>query len=187
MATWSKRSRQLPKGHGWKSKPGYQIFVQDRGAVRFDFPVDWTVVPGTKSVKLYDLPPPDETCGLEMTVFYLPGEIDFSALPVADLLAAALQNEDKKHEVLDSTEMIQLTRGNMDLAWMQTRYMEAKEQREAISCRLLARALNIQPFITFDYWVDDAKRLDPVWTELLRTLRLGEFVQDPLRGPRRGK
>lgn len=187
MATWSKRTRQLPKSHGWKSKPGYQIFVADRGAVRFDFPVDWTVVPGTDSIKLYDRAPPDETCGLQMTVFYLPGEIDFSALPVADLLAAALQNEEKEHEVLSRTEMFRLQRGNMDLAWMETRYMEAKEKREAIARRCLARALNIQPFISFDYWADDVKRLEPVWNEMLRTLRLGEFVQDPLRGPRRKK
>ena len=187
MPTWSKRTRTLPEKHGWKSKPGYQIFVADRGAVRFDFPADWAVIPTAESIKICDKAPPDDDCCLQLSVFYLPGGIDFSGLPVDELLAAALQNEDKEQEVLARSEMHRIKRREMDIAWIETRYMEKKEKREAIARRCLARAHNIQPFVTFDYWVDDSKRVEPAWTEMLRTLRLGEYVQDPLRGPRRAK
>jgi len=36
--------------------------------------------------------------------------------------------------------------------------------------------------ITFDYWVDDAERLTPVWDTAMESLVLGLFINDPRTG-----
>jgi hypothetical protein len=71
----------------------------------------------------------------------------------------------------------------MEIAWRETRFVDKNEQREAISRSCVARGSDLQPLITFDFWVDDAPRLYAVWDELLRSLRLGDYVEDPTRGP----
>jgi hypothetical protein len=43
---WSKKTYQLDGMYGWNCKPGYKVFVADRGAVCFDFPSSWHFDPG---------------------------------------------------------------------------------------------------------------------------------------------
>ena len=33
----------LPENHGWKSSPGYLIFVANKGEVRLDYPENWII------------------------------------------------------------------------------------------------------------------------------------------------
>ena len=33
----------LEPGHGWRARPGHRILIVDNGAVRFDFPKEWTL------------------------------------------------------------------------------------------------------------------------------------------------
>ena len=49
----------------------------------------------------------------------------------------------------------------------------------------MARGSDIQPFITVDYWPEDAQRFAPVWDEVVRSHRVGEFVTDARRGPKK--
>ena len=59
MAKWDKRTIKLNHAHGWHSRPGFKIFVADRGAVRFDFPDDWLVIPEENgTIKFHDKPTP---------------------------------------------------------------------------------------------------------------------------------
>ncbi len=39
------------------------------------------------------------------------------------------------------------------------------------------------PFITMDYWPEDGAKFAPVWDEILRSLQLGNVVDD-VAGPR---
>jgi hypothetical protein len=64
MPGWKKRVYKLDANHKWKSKPGYQIFVADWGAVRFDFPTGWIPVPVEISIRLCDKQPPDNDAAL---------------------------------------------------------------------------------------------------------------------------
>lgn len=143
MSQWSKRELKLGKDHGWKSKPGYQIFVADRGAVRFDFPVGWEVVPAPDAIKFYDKPPPDDDCILQFSMIRLPPDIDFSGLPVATLLADVAKEEDRR--VVSRGEVISVKRPDLDLAWEETQFIDEATQRPALSRVCLARAANIQP------------------------------------------
>ena len=183
MAKWSKKEFKLRESHRWKAKPGYKIFVADRGAVRFDYPGDWVVLPGDDSIRLYDRQPPDDNCLLQISVIYLPLEIDWSDLPLTHLLGEALKGDDR--EILARGPIHHVRRPDLELAWTEYRFLDTNEQREALSRACLARGSSIQPFITLDFWPEDAERLQPIWDEVLRSLRLGEYVKDPTRGPGR--
>ena len=180
MAKWSKKVFKLKDDHGWKAKPGHKIFVADRGAVRFDYPADWVVIPGTDSIKFHDRQPPNDNCLLQLSVLYLPAiGVDWSSLPLTQLLEEAIKSDQRG--VLSQGEVVHVRRPDLELAWTETRFLDPTVRREACSRSCLARRSNIQPFLTMDYWPEDAARFVPVWDEVLRSLQLGVYVKDPTR------
>lgn len=219
MAKWEKRDLRMDDDHGWRCKPGYQIFVADRGAVRFDFPKGWVIVADAEGIKIHDRQPPDDNCRIQLSVHYLPHGVDWGDLPPAKLLADVLddrgrareqeraeaaklarlrgrggalaraaqeaQDEEEEHEVLGRDPIAHVLRPGLEIVWTEVRWVDPNEKREARTRHLVARAKNIQPFITMDFWPEDAPRFGKVWTELVRSLRVGEFVADPRKGPPR--
>ncbi len=182
MAKWHKKTYKMPDGLEWNTAPGYQTFIADQGAVRFDFPGDWLFEPSDKSLKFRDREPPDDTCILEMSIFRLPPGPNWNELSLVKLLEDC--NSGDHHEVIARGKTIYSKRGDMEVAWSEQRYVDPEEHREARSRCLLARRGLIQPLITFAFWPEDAARHGPVWDELLRSLRLGEYVAFPIQGDR---
>ena len=185
MATWDKKTLRMDEDHGWRCKPGYTIFVADRGAVRFDFPEDWVVIVDDEGVRLHDRQPPDDNCRIQLSIFYLPPEIDFSDLTIASMLTQALDHDDDDGHRISRSPTAHVLRPGLEIVWSEVQRIDPNERREARSRHLIARGGGVQPLITLDYWPEDAPRFEPVWDELVRTLRLGEYVADPRRGPRR--
>ncbi len=183
MAHWESHRLKLNDDHNWKARPGFNIFVADRGAVKFEYPESWVVIPGEDSIKFHDRQPPDDDCTLQLSVFHLPPEVDWSGLSLA-LLVGELVKKDTR-DVLDRGEVVEVRRPNLDLAWAEVRFLDPNEKREAFSRTCLARAGTIQPLLTFDYWAADADRCVPAWDEILDSLRLGIVVTDPTRGDMR--
>ena len=179
MSEWEKETLKLKKNHGWKGKPGYRIFVADRGAMRFNFPEDWVVVPGDDSINFHDKQPPDDDCRLAVSVMRLP-PIDWSGLRLSALVQQVLDGDERKVE--QTGKIVEERRGNLELAWAEVRFVDPNEKREAFSRICLGRESNIQCLITFDFWADDAATLRPVWDEVLRSLQIGRFVTDPTVG-----
>lgn len=175
-AKWTSRVLKLNENHGWKAKPGHKIFVADRGAVRFDIPEDWIVEPGPDSIKFHDREPPDDDCLLQVSVIHLPPGIDWSELSLPRLLHDATTRDNRQTAQLGETHY--LKRDNLELAWYEAWFFDPVGQREAHSRACLARGANVQPFITMDFWPEDAARFDPVWNEVLRSLTLGEYIAD---------
>ena len=95
MPAWKKRVYKLDANHKWKAKPGYQIFVADWGAVRFDIPTGWVPVPVEISVRLCDKEPPDNDAALEVSVTHL-APIDWSDLSLAYLLRELLEGREAR-------------------------------------------------------------------------------------------
>ena len=185
MAKWDKRTIKLPEKHGWHARPGYKIFVADRGAVRFDFPEDWLILPDKDSIKFHDKQPPDDDCTLAVSVMHLP-PADWSKVPLADLVRKLTEHDSRA--VTSRGEVIDIKRTDLDLAWAEIRFNDPTQgDRPARSRTALARASNIQPLITFDFWEDDAPRCGKAWDEILRSLRVAEPILDPRIGqPNRG-
>ncbi len=176
---WKKTVLRLAGNHGWKAKPGYKIFVADRGAVRFDYPADWVVIPGDDSIRFHDRKPPDDNVVLQLSVIHLPPiTVDWSELPLERMLREAVVEKDERG-VLSKGEIVCVKRPDLELAWTEVVFFALNEKREARSRSCLARGSNIQPLITMDYWPEDAARFIPVWDEVLRSLQLGQYVKDP--------
>ena len=75
--TWLKKDLPLKERHGWKSTPGYNICAINRGAIRFEYPEGWNLTADSDSLKIRDLPAPDDNCVLKVSQMHLP-------LPIAD-------------------------------------------------------------------------------------------------------
>ena len=180
MPGWKKRVYKLDANHKWKARPGYQIFVADWGAVRFDFPAGWIPVPVEISVRLCDKEPPDNDAALEVSVTHL-APIDWSDLSLAYLLRATVTDE-RPGTITWRGDVVEEKRGDLEIAWKTFRWFDPKEGREACSYACMARRKHTQVLITYDYWREDEERFGEVWPNVLESLQVGE--QPPGLGKR---
>jgi len=171
---------RLKHRHGWKCKRGYKIFVLDRGAVRFDVPQDWIVKIQETSVKMHDQEPPGDNCTLEVSNFRLP-PIDWTGLPMRELLAGSVGESEQQE--LERSEIVESCRGDLELAWLETRYIDKEQQREAKTRISISRTIGVACLITYCYWADQSAQWEAVWEEVHRSMVLGVYVQDPTKGP----
>lgn len=170
---WQREQYRLPKNHGWKAKPGYVIFVADAGAVRFDIPEKWIVEPGADSIKFHDRKPPDDDCLLQFSLMRLNPDIDWTGLPLEQTLLGLFDDDSRGLERIG--DVVELRRNDLEVVWFEGRFVDENEGREALTRACLARRGTIMPFITMDFWPEDAPRFTPVWDEVVRTLRLGDY------------
>jgi len=176
---WRQETKKLRDRHYWTAQAGCKVFVADWGAVRFDCPQEWVIVPGSDSINLHDKAPPDDDCVLAVSYLRLP-PIDWSGLPLASLVEQT--TKDDTRPVYQRGEIIELRRGDLEIAWREMRFIDPTEHREAVSRFCLARQRRVQALITFDFWESDAQRRQTVWDIVLKTLELDDYIQDPTVG-----
>ena len=130
MAKRRRMNRQtfhLPERHRWKAKEGNQIFVANKGDVRFEFPEGWvfdrTSGGKGKSVRLYDGHPPNDNIRLEVSVIHVPDPRAFSA-PLADVLDGSIEDIG---ENCKRSEAFAMTLPRHDLALMNLEYIDPVE------------------------------------------------------------
>ncbi len=169
---------KLKANHTWKSKPGYSICVLDRGLARFDYPSGWIVKMQEGAVMLHDREPSIESCDPGVSIFRMPGEA-IADLSLDELLRNSLDAERNPYQ---ESEIHRLERGDLETVWLEQRYVDAGQNRDARFRVALARGA-VVCLISMNYWSDRADRLEPVWDEVLRTLVLGMHVKDPTAGP----
>jgi hypothetical protein len=174
-----KKVLRLADNHTWKAPDGYKIVVADRGAVSFNVPVGWHLAK-LEPLELYDREPPDDDARISVSYWRLPPDIDWSGLPLPEMLAEA--SKDEPFTILARGELVKATRTDIELVWTYHHFIDPAEKREAYSRMALARGFNVQALVSLDFWADDLKRIAPVWDELLRSLQLGRSIQDPTKG-----
>jgi hypothetical protein len=180
MSDWIKDELKLRDDHTWRAKPGCKIFVADRGAVRFDYPQDWIVIPGENSINFHDRQPPDDDIHLEVSIMRLP-PVDWSGLPLRDLIPAAISGD--KRDIQSRGEIQEAQHGDVEIAWLESVFIDKQEgPREARTRLCLARSGNIQPIITMEFWPEDMDRASAAWDNVLDSLELGMHIEDPTRG-----
>lgn len=171
MAQWSRKRLKLRKDDDWLPKPGWKGVVAYRGAVRFDIPERWVFEPGEETQLFRDCKPPDDTCGLQLTIFHLTAGVDWAKLSLSHLLYEGVRGHSEV-EVVRQGPIITVPRQDLELVWTEARLVDPQEKREAVSRTCTARSGLIQPLMTMDFWPEDLARWDPVWHEILRSLRL---------------
>ena len=169
---------KLKDNHTWKCKPGYSICVIDRGLVRFDYPKHWILQPEEGAVHLHDRPPSVESCDLVVSIFHLPAE-QVRELNLDEMLRDTLDRERKPYQ---QSEIHHVTRGDLEMSWLEQAYLEAEYKRDARFRVALARGPALC-LISMSYWSSRAAGLERVWDEVLRTLVMGLPVEDPTAGP----
>lgn len=175
---WDKHVIKLPKDHGWEARPGNKIVVLDRGAVRFDIPESWVIQPQPQgSIRFLDQQPPDDNAALEVSYWRVP-PIDWSNLPLVELLEKTAKAPGE--EVLSQGEVVHTWSPFLEIAWLELRFLDPNEEREAVSRTGLARGRGIQVLFTFAFWPEDAPTCDRVWAEVFRTLQAGQVISDPI-------
>ena len=180
MADWLKEELTLQEDHTWRAKPGCKIFVADRGALRLDYPEDWVVIPGENSINFHDRQPPDDDIHMEVSIMRLP-PIDWSALPLRDLIPAAIQGDAR--DIRWRGEIQEQRNGDVEIAWLESMFIDRQQDdREARTRLCLARSGTIQPIITMEYWPEDAARATKAWDDALGSLELGMYIEDPTKG-----
>ncbi|MEO1741788.1 MAG: hypothetical protein AAFR99_08275 [Cyanobacteria bacterium J06629_9] len=177
---WVKETLDLKTDHRWESQEGYKIFVAGRGAVRFDVPQDWKFEPQDKSFRFMDADPPDNDCNLEVSYNQLPPNADFSDFPLMGILNKVMRDDER--EVIAIDKPVKVKRQTARIVWGQSKFIDPDEKREAYSRICIGLGSGIQCLITFDYWVDDAETMVPVWDTVISSLTLGLYIRDPRVG-----
>lgn len=177
---YSKKRLRLKDNHTWQAPKGYKILVLERGVVSLNIPEKWNVVKTQPNVELHDAPPPDDNARLSISFWRLPPGVDWTGLPLKELLEKS--TEGSSLEILERGEIITSKRTDLEMVWRQDRFLDPVEKRDAFTRIMMARGWDVHALITFDFWVDDALKLEGMWDELMRSLQLGRYIEDPTKG-----
>lgn len=186
-APYVKETFQLSASHAWKASPGFSILVIDAGAVRFEYPQGWHVVPKGRQLTIHDRLPPDDEGRIQITVFRLPRleSGSWDELPLDELLRGAINDSNHKgrkrraRKSAASTTVHDVTavrRPDLEYAWAEQSSPDRENGRPVYTRQMMARARGVQPLVTFDYYASRADEYRPVWQHLVDTLRLGAPV-----------
>jgi hypothetical protein len=170
----------LKKNHQWYATSGFRIAAIDRGAIRFEFPRDWICIPDETSVKFYDHEPPADNCRLAVSRQRLPDMAD--RFDLGDMIRSAAQGDSRG--LHQTSEMSQLRRQSMELAWLEFQFTDPELKHDARSRFCFARGAGVYALVTLEFWQEDSEQFIPVWEHVMDTLSLGEFILDPTSGAR---
>ena len=198
---YQKTTLPLGPGSRWKAAPGNQVLVIERGAVRFEYPQGWHVIPTKTALGVHDKRPPADECRVQITVFHLPPvRGNWNDLPIDALLQditdakadrktrkkrpgdkplTRKQRQDRDAYAKDRKVLHGVTRidrPDLSYAWCESSAPDPENGRTILTRQVIARARRVQPLITFDYYASRAEDFLPVWQHLVDSLRLGAPV-----------
>jgi hypothetical protein len=161
---------ELTENQVWKATPGCRILLLDGGAVRFDIPTTWTVVPREHHILLFDDSPPNTRCSIGLSWHQLPLA---SEIPLSILLDHAVSAE--KRRVIHRTAITHLVRPPLQVVWLQLRVFDNSENCDMCTRMCIARSGGTIAPVLFEFRPEDEVAVFPVWQTFLSTLAVGEF------------
>ena len=170
---------QLSEHHQWKARTGYSVFVLDRGKLRLDYPRDWVWSKDDDSFKFRDREPPDDRCTLALSLWQAEGLA--REIPLERLLQGILDGDGRTP--IARGEVVEERRGGLELAWVEMKFVDQNERREAVARWCLARDGGLQAILSLDFWPEDGDWVGPVWDNVLASLELERPIADPRVGP----
>jgi len=186
MAGWASSKRlKLKKHNRYFARPGNKIFIANAGAVRFEYPEKWIVEPGENgAICFYERTPPDHHAILQMSVWEFQGpQVDWTTLPLEPLFVQATTGPSPDpRTLLSSAPLKTVLRPGLEAVWREQLMFDHEDQKEVVCRQCLARGRNVTTLLTYDFYADEAARLEPVWTDVLTSLVLGQHISDPTTG-----
>ena len=152
---WNSREFNLSEKHRWKAKSSNKIFVANRGAVHFEYPQNWIIVPEGGTICIYDGKEPDDNIRLQVSVTQIgpAGSIvNWSKLPSLDSqMEHSVIGDDRRHRARRGP-MLTARRRDLEYVWLGIDFVDPTEKRKAHSRACLARGRNVQTLITMEFW-----------------------------------
>jgi len=193
MAQWKEHKRLKLKEHNrWYSKPGNRIFVSNMGAVRFEYPAEWVVLPGENgSILFHDREPPDHHAILQVSHWELltdaprpvPMTVDWTGLPLLPLFVHSTSGvPDEGRDLKSEGPIRELIRPGLEAIWNDRLMFDREDQKDVVSRTCLARGANVTTLLSYDFFADEQVRFQPVWEDVFGTLVLGQYIKDPTTG-----
>lgn len=71
----------------------------------------------------------------------------------------------------------------VEIVWSEMEFIDPFGRRPAFGRYALARGSGVQAFITMDFWPEDFDKATTAWSDVLETLRLGQYMEHPFFGP----
>lgn len=174
---------QIHPGHQWKAKPGHRILIINNGAVRFDFPTEWNLYSGSEYACLLDGSVGDYTCVLTVSAKQIP--ITVAGISFGLYLREIMQMDNPGDSYC--TNPVRIFRPPLEAGWVEWRFIDPAQHREARKRVCIARAGCTRALITFDFWPEHELRHFYAWNTIVETLVVGDYIEDPLTGQRREK
>ena len=179
--TWQETTHQMAEDHQWTAAPGNKIFVADAGAMQFEIPRSWVIKPGEGgSIRFYDKE--DEVAAdmrLESSLFYVPPNVDWSGLPLIQLLEDSVLSGNSR-DYTDRGPCHEFRRATLEAVWLQVDFIDPEENRLANSRICIARGPAAHALITLDFWPEHISRARRVWDGALNSLKLDGNSRDSL-------
>lgn len=72
----------------------------------------------------------------------------------------------------------------VEIVWSEMEFIDPFGRRPAFGRYALARGSGVQAFITMDFWPEDVDKATAAWSDVLQTLRLGQYMENPFLGPK---
>ena len=183
---WRSRCFNMSEQHRWKAKFSNKIFVANRRPVHFEYPGNWIIVPEGGFICIYDGKEPDNNIRLQVSVTQIcpAGSIvNWSKLPsLESQMEHSVIGDDRRHRTRRGPTL-KARRRDLEYVWLEIDFIDPTERRKAHSRACLARGRNVQTLITMEFWPEDHDFANNVWNDMLQSLKLGEYVENPFRGP----
>jgi hypothetical protein len=180
MKTYLVEPESIPR---WQAKPGCRILVMGGGAVRFDFPKDWLACADSKIVHIIDREPPADRCSLMASWRHL--SMPMAGVRMEHLLQQVTVQSSDSRPIVQRGGVISFSRHPLDAAWRQMHFLDERRGGEACTRVCLARGGRTLATIVLDFWLEDELRVHSVWTTMMETLAVGDYIDDPITGRRR--
>lgn len=155
----------------------------DHGAVRFDFPKDWIASLDSRYIRIVDREPPDTQCSLMVSCRNILPTV--AGFPIRQLLSEVTSDDGSDRQILERGPVFTLFRLPVEAAWRQMRFIDPLRFQKAETRICLARGGRTLATIVFDFWAKDELRFHDMWTVLLETLSVGDYIDDAATGRRR--
>ena len=196
-SNWEKMEFDLPENHGWTAKPGNRVFVANKGAMRFEIPNTWILdMPkNSRAFLFYDRAPAEAAdMRLDARVLYLAAmhpDVDWASVqpwnapPITEWLKKNMTSDTRNPTRIGAPLTINLN--GMTVAWAELDFIDSVEKRLAHTrvCYAMNTSVALLSIIALDYWDDVSDTATKVWNDVIGTLKMGEYVESPFRGPDR--
>jgi hypothetical protein len=105
--------------------------------------------------------------------------------PIADWLKKNIADDEREPTRVGNPLTIRV--GDTTIVWAEMDFIDPVEKRPAHTrlCYAMKASAALLAIIAMDYWDDHSGRAKAAWSDILGTLKVGDYMESPFNGPGR--